>query len=184
MGPKRTIHPPMGGEPPLTPVAIEPEVVTGERSGDDDEAGRRFPGQGTPLEAFWTTVKRMPRYAPLIAGLVKDDRIPKSAKAGLVVGGAYAVSPIDLVPGIIPVIGQLDDLFVLLMAVRHAVRAAPPGVAEVHLSKAGISEAEIETDLATVKATARWLVIRGARAGGQAAMSGARRLRSIVRPRG
>ncbi|MEJ7763306.1 MAG: DUF1232 domain-containing protein [Thermomicrobiales bacterium] len=173
----------MGGEPPLTPVAIDTAAVTGDSAGDHD-TGRSFPGQGTPLEAFWTTVKRMPRYAPLIAGLVKDGRIPKSAKAGLIVGGAYAVSPIDLVPGIIPVIGQLDDLFVLLMAVRHAVRSAPPGVAEVHLERAGITEAEIETDLATVKATAKWLVVRGARAGGKAAMSGARRLRSLVRPRG
>ncbi len=182
MRPKRTIPPPMGGEPPLTPVAIEPVEVTA-AGPDDDRPGRTFPGQGTQLEAFWTTVKRMPRYAPLIAGLVKDDRVPRGAKAGLIAGGAYAVSPIDLVPGIIPVIGQLDDLFVLLMAVRHAIRAAPPGVAEAHLQRAGITEAEIETDLATVKATARWLIMRGARAGSKAAMSGARRLRSLVRPR-
>ena len=58
----------------------------------------------------------------------KDTRVPLLAKIiiGLVV--AYALSPIDLIPDFIPVIGYLDDLLLLPLGIWLAIRLIPRGV--------------------------------------------------------
>ena len=58
----------------------------------------------------------------------KDPRTPRLAR-WLVAGAvAYAVSPIDLIPDFVPVLGQLDDLLILPLAIWLAVRMTPPVV--------------------------------------------------------
>lgn len=149
--------------------------------GDDTE---QLPAEGTPLPEFWAALKRMPRYARLSAGLARDNRVPRRAKVALAAGGAYAVSPIDLVPGIIPVAGQLDDLFVVMTAVQHAVNASPPEVAAEHLERAGLTKAELDADMDAVRRTIRWLVARGAKASGKMAAAGMRKVQALLRSRG
>ena len=65
-------------------------------------------------------------YALYLAS--KDPRLPASAKIiiGLVV--AYALSPIDLIPDFIPVIGYLDDILLLPLGIWLAIRLIPPSV--------------------------------------------------------
>lgn len=113
------------------------------------------------LQEFWETVKRVPRYVRLAAHLARDTNVPWSAKAMLAAGGAYAVSPVDLIPGIIPVLGQLDDLAVLLVAIRVAISACPDEIAQVQLERAGLTRDDLDKDLATVKETAIWLGRKG-----------------------
>lgn len=103
------------------------------------------------LAEFWIALKRLPAYVKLAAAMGKDERVPKGAKAILIGGGIYTVSPVDLVPGIIPVAGQLDDLYVILTAIQQAVRLSPDEVAEEHLTKQGIAKADIDHDLAAVR---------------------------------
>ena len=135
---------------------------------------------GNPvMERFWMAVRRLPRYVFLGSTLVRDDRVPARIKAMLVAGGAYAISPIDLVPGIIPVAGQLDDLVVVLMALRTAIRACPPEVSAEHLTRAGLTEADFDNDLRAVRDTAVWLARKGLRATGRLAVRGGRRLKSL-----
>ena len=50
--------------------------------------------------------------------MLRDDRVPVEARSALVAGGAYVISPIDLIPGFIPMLGQLDDLLVALLGLR------------------------------------------------------------------
>ncbi len=135
------------------------------------------------LMAFWAAVRRLPRYVRLAAHLASDPRVPKQSKTALVVGGAYTVSPIDMVPGIIPIVGQLDDLFVLLFAVRQALRACPPGVAEEHLQRVTLTTKDLDDDLAAVRATARWLAGKALRSGGRLAAEAGRLLWTAVRRR-
>lgn len=116
------------------------------------------------LERFWVAVKRIPRYLKLLANLARDGHVPPTAKAALAVGGAYTISPIDLIPGIIPVAGQLDDLVVLLLALRTAIKSCPPEVAAEQLARAGLTAEDFDADLAAVKATAFWLAGKGIRA--------------------
>jgi uncharacterized membrane protein YkvA (DUF1232 family) len=121
-------------------------------------------GENKVLDRFWMAVRRLPKYLRLAANLARDNEVPKSAKAVLVVGGAYSISPIDLVPGIIPVAGQLDDLAVLLFALRQAIRSSPPAVAAAHLERVGLEQKDFDDDLAATKDTALWLVGKGLRA--------------------
>ena len=117
-----------------------------------DEHGQpRSSAMKAALTEFWTGVKRLPAYIKLAASLARDERIPKKSKAMLLAGGAYAVSPIDLVPGIIPVAGQLDDLYVLLTAIQQAIRFSPAEVADEHLVKYDITRDDVDHDLASVR---------------------------------
>lgn len=139
-------------------------------SASQPEPGAGFEGfedKGS-LSAFWETVKRLPRYLRLINAMARDERIPRRSKGALIAGGAYLVSPIDLVPGVIPVAGQVDDLYVLLTALRQAIRMAPDEVVDEHLAATETSRDEIDADLDNLRSLVRqgvaWLVRNGGRA--------------------
>jgi uncharacterized membrane protein YkvA (DUF1232 family) len=127
---------------------------------------------GSPLPRFWAAIKRLPRYARVAAALVADPAVPVKSKVMLGAGGLYLASPIDLVPGVIPVAGQLDDLYVLLRALRQALHSAPPDVSARHLHAVSLTMRDVEDDIRSMEETALWLVRRGARAGGSAASRG------------
>ncbi|HUR16989.1 MAG TPA: YkvA family protein, partial [Candidatus Limnocylindrales bacterium] len=73
-----------------------------------------------PRQEFTTLVKRLPRYAKLAWALARDPSLSRVRRAAVMAAAAYVVSPIDLVPGFIPVAGQLDDVAVALAAIRLA----------------------------------------------------------------
>ena len=77
---------------------------------------------------------RADTYALYLA--VRDPRVPWYAKllTGLVV--AYALSPIDLIPDFIPVIGFLDDLVIVPGGITLAARMIPSGVLDEHRVRA------------------------------------------------
>ena len=58
----------------------------------------------------------------------KDTPVLAKIIAGLTVG--YALSPIDLIPDFIPVIGYLDDLIILPALITLTIKLIPPGVFE------------------------------------------------------
>jgi uncharacterized membrane protein YkvA (DUF1232 family) len=57
-----------------------------------------------------------------------DPRIPWYAKIVLVVTVAYAMSPVDLIPDFIPVLGYLDDLIIIPAGIALAIRLIPENV--------------------------------------------------------
>ncbi len=66
---------------------------------------------------FWLkeNLLALPRLALLIPKLIADERVPTRTKLVLTGLGVYLVSPWDLIPDFIPVLGQLDDLVALLL---------------------------------------------------------------------
>jgi uncharacterized membrane protein YkvA (DUF1232 family) len=62
-------------------------------------------------------VLALPRVALMIPGLATDKRVPTRTKLALGGLAVYIASPWDLVPGFIPVLGQLDDAVALLLFV-------------------------------------------------------------------
>lgn len=114
-------------------------------------------------------VGRLPRYVRLGRALFSDPKVPRARKAVLVGALGYVASPIDLVPGIIPVAGQLDDLAAILFALRGALGAIPPAAATEHLQAAGLAPTAIKSDLETVGATAGWMARGAWRLAGRAA---------------
>lgn len=65
-------------------------------------------------------------YALYLAS--RDPRAPWYAKAIIACVLAYAVSPIDLIPDFIPVLGYLDDLVLLPLGIYLALKLLPPAV--------------------------------------------------------
>ena len=120
-----------------------------------------------PLDGRKVTVRligvvtRVPRYMQLGWLLMREPRIPTRGKAALAGALGYAISPIDALPGLIPIVGQLDDLAILLLGLRSALATAPPEVADAHLASTGLSFETLDRDLTTVRATAVWLAERG-----------------------
>ena len=55
-----------------------------------------------------------------------DRRVPRSAKVAAGAVAAYALSPIDLIPDFVPVLGYLDDLLIVPLGILLAVRLIPP----------------------------------------------------------
>src|SRR5690606_3481039 len=115
------------------------------------------------MARFKASVRRLPRYGRLAANMLRDDRVPLEARSALVAGGASVISPIDLIPGFIPVLGQLDDLLVALLGLRFALAQSPVEVREEHLERAGLRDEDFAEDLRTVRDTSIYLVKSGAR---------------------
>ena len=59
-----------------------------------------------------------------------DARVAWRDKLVLAAVAAYLLSPVDLIPDAIPVIGQVDDLSIAVLGLRHLLRAAGPWVVE------------------------------------------------------
>jgi uncharacterized membrane protein YkvA (DUF1232 family) len=91
----------------------------------------------------------------------RDPRTPWYAKAWAILVLAYAISPIDLIPDFLPVIGYLDDLLILPLGVVIAVKLVPPQVWEEARAKARLED-EVEHRFGWVGAAmivAFWLII-------------------------
>jgi len=140
------------------PEAIPPDLSGKANSSELSDA----------LARLWLAVKRLPAYAKLSFALGKDPGVSGQVKAILMAGGCYAVSPVDLVPGLIPVAGQLDDLYVLLTAIQQALKRTPPDIADRHLAAQGIRPEDIDNDLQAVRDLVRVAVVRSVVIGGKA----------------
>ena len=57
--------------------------------------------------------------------LRKDPAVPRRAKVALLVAVVWVVSPIDLLPEFLPVIGPLDDVVAVILLLRYAARSIP-----------------------------------------------------------
>jgi uncharacterized membrane protein YkvA (DUF1232 family) len=57
-----------------------------------------------------------------------DPRVPRRAKIAVALAGLWLLSPIDVLPEFLPVIGPLDDVLVVALALRYAARQVPRDV--------------------------------------------------------
>jgi uncharacterized membrane protein YkvA (DUF1232 family) len=70
----------------------------------------------------------IPDCVTTVRRLRKDPRVPRRAKIAVIMAGLWVASPIDLIPEFIPVIGPLDDIVVVALALRYAARQMPRDV--------------------------------------------------------
>lgn len=82
-------------------------------------ARRLPPGVLRDLAAF------IPDCVTTVRRLRKDPRVPRRAKIAIIIAGIWVASPIDLIPEFIPIIGPLDDIVVVALALRYAGRQVP-----------------------------------------------------------
>ena len=96
-------------------------------------------------------IRRLPTYIRLVWALLRDGRVPAQQKLILVGIGAYLVFPIDLIPDFVPVLGQLDDLAVVLLGLDLFIRSAPPDIVDEHLAKISQDKDQLRRDIATAE---------------------------------
>lgn len=84
---------------------------------------------GRPASAR-ALVRFVPDALVLFRRLLADRRVPRRRKAALALGIAYLATPIDLVPDLIPVVGQLDDALVVAILLRYLARGGGPALLE------------------------------------------------------
>ena len=110
-------------------------------------------------------IRRLPAYSKLAWRLIRDRRLTHGQRALVLGGVAYLVSPIDLIPGFIPLLGQMDDIAVTLWAIRAALRRLPPEIAQEHLGASGLTAEDLDGDLRRLARSGRLLAAGGARLG-------------------
>ncbi len=137
------------------------------RAGAAHRRGVRRRGEaradGRPAEALtalgrlrdWAQGLKRDVIALYLAG--RDPRVPWYAKAVAIFVAAYALSPIDLIPDFIPVLGYLDELILLPLGIWLALRLIPPELmAEHRLAAKAIAERPVSRRAAFAIA-ALWL---------------------------
>ncbi|HUF92352.1 MAG TPA: DUF1232 domain-containing protein [Candidatus Limnocylindria bacterium] len=126
------------------------------------------------LEAWKAAARRLERDVYALAFAVRDPRVPWYAKAVAACVVAYALSPIDLIPDFIPVLGYLDDLVLVPLGVWLVVRLVPAAVLSECRARAdavsgrarswGAAAVIVAIWLLLAILALRWLLARGAAA--------------------
>jgi uncharacterized membrane protein YkvA (DUF1232 family) len=73
-----------------------------------------------------------PRLIKLLARLMRDPRVQPRSKAVLLVTVGYLVSPIDVIPDMVPGVGQLDDIIIAAFALDHLLNRIPEELVKEH----------------------------------------------------
>ncbi len=87
------------------------------------------PSQNRRSVGFWVDMLRSFRLA---WRLLRDQNVPLITKLIPLGALAYVLLPIDLVPDAIPVLGQMDDLAILLLGIRVFIAIVPRGIVQQH----------------------------------------------------
>src|SRR5947207_8110092 len=85
----------------------------------------------------WARIVKRDAHAIYLAA--RDPRTPWYAKALAMCVAGYALSPIDLIPDFIPVIGYLDDAILVPLGVLAVVKMIPPEVMAEHRDAAALA---------------------------------------------
>ncbi|MBA3303516.1 MAG: DUF1232 domain-containing protein [Acidimicrobiia bacterium] len=72
----------------------------------------------------------LPNYVKAARSLRAHPAVPRRAKVAIGFAALWCLSPIDLIPEFLPVIGPLDDVVVVALALRYAARQVPREVIE------------------------------------------------------
>jgi uncharacterized membrane protein YkvA (DUF1232 family) len=103
------------------------------------------------LLAFLPLASRAPIYARLMVALILDERMPAARKALLAGAAGYLVIGRDLVPDRVPLIGGLDDLVVVVLAVDLFLDGVPEELLAEKLTELGIDRSGFDDDMARVR---------------------------------
>lgn len=87
-----------------------------------------------PARAAWKNelAQVVPNLAKLVARTARDPRVPAKSKAVTVAALVLAVSPVDLIPDFIPVLGKVDDVLLVAFALNRLVEQAGIAVVREH----------------------------------------------------
>jgi uncharacterized membrane protein YkvA (DUF1232 family) len=87
----------------------------------------------------------------------RDPRVPWYAKALALAVAAYALSPIDLIPDFIPVLGYLDDLIIVPLGILLVIKLIPAGLMAEFRAQAAINESQPKSRIAALVIVTIWI---------------------------
>ena len=102
--------------------------------------------------------RRIKRDVLTVYFVARDPRTPLPVRLLALCIAAYALSPIDLIPDFIPVLGYLDDVLLLPLGIVLVIRLTPAEVIQTSRAKADQMAAKPTSQAAAVAVVAIWLV--------------------------
>jgi uncharacterized membrane protein YkvA (DUF1232 family) len=107
----------------------------------------------------WARIIRRDAHALYLAA--RDPRVPWYAKVLAIVVAAYALSPIDLIPDFVPVLGYVDDLIIVPAGIALVIRLIPPEIMAEHREIAIAAQDRPVSRAAAVAIVTIWVVAIG-----------------------
>jgi uncharacterized membrane protein YkvA (DUF1232 family) len=104
----------------------------------------------------WARTVRRDTLAVYFAA--RDPRVPWYAKALALLVAAYALSPIDLIPDFVPVLGYLDDIVIVPLGIIAVVRLVPPSLMAEHRAAAALATEKPVSRAAAIAIGAVWIL--------------------------
>lgn len=104
----------------------------------------------------WAHVIKLDVHALYFAS--RDPRVPWYAKTLAVLLASYALSPIDLIPDIVPVLGYLDDVILLPLGVLLVIRLIPPEIMTEHRELAAATQHRPGSHTAVIVIAGIWIL--------------------------
>ena len=134
-------------------------------AGASGTTARARPAAEAPRTGAKRTViyymKQLPAYLRLLGGLLTDRRVNIVDKLLVAGAMAYIAMPVDLIPDFIPFIGEVDDVFILVLALQRLVANAGRTVLLAHWT--GAIEDLADLNLKEALAAAAFFLPRGIR---------------------
>lgn len=103
--------------------------------------------------------RRIKRDLAAVAGAARDPRTPMAARILALAVVAYALSPIDLIPDVVPVLGLLDDVILVPLGLLLVIRLIPPEILAEHRRRAEAAGRLPPNRIAAVFVVAVWLAV-------------------------
>ena len=104
------------------PGTDEMAATDGRETDDDDEEDVRRPRPRTGAKrTVLHAIRQIPSYIRLLLGLMSDSRVSRFDRFLVVAAAAYIVSPLDFIPDFVPFLGEVDDIFLLMLALQRLV---------------------------------------------------------------
>ncbi len=108
-------------------------------------------GRALGMMAFLPIASRAPVYARLVLALVMDERMPNGRKALLAGAAGYLLIGRDLLPDEVPILGGLDDLVIVVLAVDLFLDGVPADLLAEKLGELDIDRAAFDQDMARIR---------------------------------
>jgi uncharacterized membrane protein YkvA (DUF1232 family) len=121
--------------------------------GASKDKGRRSGtlGRALGLMAFMPLASRAPLYARLMLALLVDERTPAARKALLAGAAGYLLIGRDIIPDDVPILGSLDDLVVVVLAVDLFLDGVPEELLDEKLADLDIDRDAFDQDIARIR---------------------------------
>lgn len=93
----------------------------GEDEERDDMVRPRLRPRVGAKRSVLKVIRQIPAYIRLLLGLMADGRVSRLDRFMVLAAAAYIISPLDFIPDFVPFLGEVDDIFLLMMALQRLV---------------------------------------------------------------